>query len=306
MIMKKQFRGVMLLLITTMIWGSSFVAQSMGMEHIGPFTFQATRCMLGVLFLQPIIFIGDRIGKSEKTFFQNWANKKLWITGILCGIPLFLACNLQQLGLAGDTDAGKSGFLTSMYIVIVPVLGIFLKRKPTIMVPISVAVAVCGLYCMSCVGVSSISLGDLLTICCAFMFAVQITLVDRMAGSLDAFRLNAIQALVCSVLSGIVMLFTETPSWSSITACALPLAHSGMLSMALGYGLQILGQRDLEPTSASIIMSLEGVFAVIFGALILQERMSSWELLGCGLMFTAVILSIIPLKTRKKETVHPQ
>ena len=304
--MKKQFRGIALLLITTMIWGSSFVAQSVGMEHIGPFTFQATRCMLGVLFLQPIIFIGDRLSKSKKTFIQNWANKKLWITGILCGIPLFLACNLQQLGLAGDTDAGKSGFLTAMYIVIVPVLGIFLKQKPTIMVPISVAVAVCGLYCMSCVGVTTISLGDLLTICCAFMFAVQITLVDRMAGNLDAFRLNAIQALVCSVLSGIIMLFTETPKWSDITACALPLAHSGMLSMALGYGLQILGQRDLEPTTASLIMSLEGVFAVIFGALILQERMNGWELLGCGLMFIAVILSIVPVKTKKKETVHPQ
>ena len=304
--MKNKFRGVALLLLTTMIWGSSFVAQSVGMDHIGPFTFQATRCMMGVLFLMPIIFIGDRVQKSNKTFFQNWANKKLWITGLLCGIPLFLACNLQQLGLAGDTDAGKSGFLTAMYIVIVPVLGIFLKQKPTIMVPISVTIAVCGLYCMSCVGVTGINLSDLLTICCAFMFAVQITLVDRLANNLDAFRLNAIQALVCSVLSGIVMLFTETPRWSDITACALPLAHSGMLSMALGYGLQILGQRDLEPTAASLIMSLEGVFAVIFGALILQERMSSWELLGCGLMFIAVILSIIPIKTKKKETVHPQ
>ena len=302
--MKNKFRGVVLLLLTTMIWGSSFVAQSVGMDHIGPFTFQATRCMLAVLFLIPIIFIGDRVRKSEKSFFQNWANKKLWVAGILCGIPLFLACNLQQLGLAGDTDAGKSGFLTAMYIVIVPVLGIFLKRKPTIMVPISVAIAVCGLYCMSCVGVTGISLGDLLTICCAFMFAVQITLVDRLAGDLDAFRLNAIQALVCSILSCIVMLFTETPRWSALTACALPLAHSGMLSMALGYGLQILGQRDLEPTAASLIMSLEGVFAVIFGALILNERMNVWELFGCGLMFVAVVLSIIPVKSKQKETTH--
>ena len=301
-IMKKQLRGTALLLLTTIIWGSAFVSQSVGMDHIQPATFQAVRCMLAVIGLMPVIFISDRIHKSEKTFLQGWADKKLWKAGILCGIPLFLACNLQQFGLV-DTDAGKTGFLTSMYIVIVPVIGIFLKRKPTIMVPISVAIAVAGLYCMSCVGVTNIQASDLLIIACAFMFALQIIFVDLFAMDVDALRLNAIQALICSVLSAIIMVFTETPTWSAISGCAIPLAHAGFLSMGAAYALQIMGQRDLQPSTASILMSLEAVFAAIFGALILRERMSSWELLGCGLMFLAVILSMVPVKS-KKEKVH--
>ena len=302
--MNKKLRGSIFLLLATIIWGSAFVSQSIGMEHIGPFTFQAVRCFLAVVGLLPVILIFDRRKKDGKTFISRWANKKLWVTGILCGIPLFLACNLQQVGLV-DTDAGKSGFLTAMYIVIVPVIGIFLKRKVTAMVPISVALAVIGLYFLSCFGVSGISLGDLLTIGCAVMFAVQITLIDTLAKDLDALRLNAIQALVCAVLSAIVMLFTEEPTLEAITACALPLAHAGFLSMGAAYSLQILGQKDLEPTAASLIMSLESVFAVIFGAWILSERMTPWECIGCILMFIAVVLSQIPTnKTSKVEVLE--
>ncbi len=302
--MKKQLKGSMFLLLATIIWGSAFVSQSMGMDHIGPFTFQAVRCFLAVLGLLPVIAITDRRKCDSKTFVSRWADKKLWKAGLLCGIPLFLACNLQQVGLV-DTDAGKSGFLTAMYIVIVPVIGIFLKRKPTIMVPISVALAVVGLYFLSCVGVTQISIGDLLTIGCAVMFAVQIIFVDIFAPDVDALRLNAIQALVCATLSFGVTIFTEQPSFSGILACALPLAHAGFLSMGAAYSLQILGQKDLEPTAASLIMSLESVFAVIFGALILKETMTGWELLGCTLVFAAVILSQIPVKTEDKKTVQP-
>jgi drug/metabolite transporter (DMT)-like permease len=204
-----------------------------------------------------------------------------------------------------DTDAGKSGFLTAMYIVIVPILGIFLKRKPTIMVPISVALAVVGLYFLSCMGVTQISTGDLLTIGCAVMFAVQIIFVDIFAEDVDALRLNAIQALVCAVLSFAVMVFTEQPSFNGIFACALPLAHAGFLSMGAAYSLQIMGQKNLEPTAASLIMSLESVFAVIFGVMILGETMTSWEILGCALVFAAVILSQIPIKSKNKKTVQP-
>ena len=281
------------MLLATIIWGSAFVSQSIGMEHIGPFTFQAVRCLLAVLGLLPVILIADRFQKDGKTFFSRWADPKLWKTGLLCGIPLFLACNLQQVGLV-DTDAGKSGFLTAMYIVIVPVFSIFLKRKPTIMVPISVSLAVAGLYCLSCVGVTQISTGDLLTIGCAFMFALQIIFVDIFAKDMDALRLNAIQAFVCAVLSALVMLFTEQPTWQTVSACWLPLAHAGFLSMGAAYSLQILGQKELEPTAASLIMSLESVFAVIFGAWILSERMTPWESTGCILMFIAVVLSQIP------------
>jgi drug/metabolite transporter (DMT)-like permease len=232
--------------------------------------------------------------KDGSTFLKRWTDKNLWKAGLLCGIPLFLACNLQQVGLV-DTDAGKSGFLTAMYIVIVPVIGIFLKRKPSIMVPISVSIAVIGLYFLSCMGVNKISTGDLLTIGCAISFAVQITFIDIFAKNTDAIRLNAIQALVCAVLSAIAMLFTEQPTWEGIRACAIPLLHTGLLSMGFAYYLQIIGQKLLDTTPASLIMSLESVFAAIFGALILKETMTGWEVTGCVLVFMAVILSQIPV-----------
>ena len=297
--MKNKLRGSASLLLATIIWGSTFVAQSVGMDYIGPFTFQAVRCALAVIGLMPVIWLSDRKLADGKTFWQRWADRQLWKAGILCGIPLFLACNLQQLGIV-DTDAGKSAFLTAMYIVIVPVIGIFLKKKPSIMVPISVALAVCGLYCLSCVGVTHISKGDLLLIACALMFAVQIIFVDRYAASVDALRLNTLQALVCAVLSGILMFTTETPQWDAVMTCWFPLAYAGFLSMGAAYSLQIIGQKHLEPTAASLIMSLESVFAVLFGSILLNETMTVWETVGCILVFIAVILSQIPVSIKKK------
>lgn len=291
--MNKQFRGIAALLLATLIWGSTFVAQSVGMDHIGPFTFQAVRCFIGALGMLPVIAIADRKKADGKNFTSRWKDKKLWKAGILCGVPLFLACNLQQLGLV-DTDAGKSAFLTAMYIVIVPILGIFLKKKPSKMIPVSVALAVGGLYCLSCVGVTSISTADLLLLACAFMFAVQIIMVDRFGISVDPLRLNAIQALVCAVLSAVAMAFTEQPTWQTILPCWLPLAYAGLLSMGAAYSLQIIGQRHLQPAAASLIMSLESVFAVLCGCLILKETLTKWEILGCILVFAAVILSQIP------------
>lgn len=298
--MKKQLRSSICLLLATMIWGSTFVAQSVGMDHIGPFTFQAVRCVLAVIGLVPVIAIADRRKNDGKTFFSRWADKKLWKAGILCGIPLFLACNLQQLGLV-DTDAGKSAFLTAMYIVIVPIFGIFLKKKPSKMIPVSVLLAVGGLYCLSCVGVTTISTGDLLLLGCAFMFAVQIIFVDLFADSVDPLRLNTIQALVCAVLSGIIMVFTEEPSWQTILPCWLPLAYAGFLSMGAAYSLQIIGQQHIQPSAASLIMSLESVFAVLCGCLILKETLTKWEILGCVLVFAAVILSQLPEKKSTKK-----
>ena len=297
--MNKRLKGSIYLVLATLIWGSAFVSQSIGMDHIGPFTFQAARCFIAVIGLLPIIAIADRRAKDGKTFFSRWADPKLWKAGILCGIPLFLACNLQQVGLI-DTDAGKSGFLTAMYIVIVPVLGIFRKKKITIMAPISIALATAGLYFLSCMGVTSIQIGDLLTLGCALMFAVQITFVDMFVQDIDILRLNTIQAFVCTLLSAIVMVFVEEPTWAAVSACWIPLLHTGILSMGIAYALQILGQRDIEPTTASLIMSLESVFAVIFGALILKETMTSWETIGCILVFIAVILSQIPIESKKK------
>ena len=276
--MKKKLRGSAFLLLATIIWGSAFVSQSLGMDHIGPFTFQAVRCLIAVIGLIPVILLFDWKNKEHKQFFKKWADPKLWKAGILCGLPLFLACNLQQVGLV-DTDAGKSGFLTAMYIVIVPVIGLLLKKKPTIMIPISVGIAVAGLYCLSCVGVTQVNPGDLLTLGCALMFAVQITLVDLLAGNMDALRLNTIQAFVCAFLSFVVVILTEQPTWAGIAACSVPLLHTGL---------------------ASLIMSLEAVFAAIFGALLLKETMSFWESIGCVLVFIAVILSQIPVKKKCK------
>lgn len=297
--MNKKLQGSAAILLATVIWGAAFVAQSAGMEHIGPFTFQAVRCFLAVIALIPVIAVADIFKKDGQTFASRWKNMKLWKVGILCGIPLFLACNLQQVGLV-DVDAGKSGFLTAMYIVIVPVFGIFSKKKPSILIPVSVVLAVIGLYFLSCMGVTKIALGDILLLGCAFMFAVQILFVDRFAADLDPIRLNLIQALVCAVLSAIIMLFTESPTISSIMDCWLPLCYTGILSMGAGYALQIIGQRHLDSSPASLIMSLESVFAVLFGWLIRHETLNKWECLGCVLIFSAVIISQIPVKRKSK------
>ena len=298
--MKKQLQSSLILLFATIIWGAAFVAQSVGMDHIGPFTFQAARCLIAVVGLIPVIAIFDIFKKDGKSFFSRWADKRLWKVGILCGIPLFLACNLQQVGLV-DVDAGKSGFLTAMYIVFVPLIGIFLKKKPSFLVPISVLLAVAGLYFLSCMGVTKIQIGDLMLLGCAVMFAVQITFVDLFAGDLDSLRLNAIQALVCAVLSAIVMVFTEKTTWQGLKDCTVPILYTGLLSMGMGYALQIIGQKHMDSTVASLIMSLESVFALVFGVLILKETMTVWEILGCVLLFAAVILSQIPVPRRKKK-----
>ena len=296
--MKKQFQGICSLLLATIIWGSAFVAQSVGMDHIGPFTFQAVRCGLAVIGLLPVIWLSDRSKPEGKTFLSRWKDKRLWKAGLLCSTPLFLAINLQQIGIV-YTDAGKSAFLTAMYIIIVPLFGLFLGRKPSKMIPVSVALAVAGLYLLSCVGVTEVNKGDLYLIGCAFMFALQITFVDLFAPDVDALRLNCLQSLFCSLGSASVMFFTEKPVWENILVCWLPLSYAGFLSMGAAYSLQIIGQKHLEPTAASLIMSLESVFAVLFGWLLLRETMTPYEATGCCLVFAAVILSQIQPKKKQ-------
>ncbi len=293
--MKKQLQGALALLGATVIWGSAFIAQSVGMDLIGPFTFQAIRCSLAVLFLFPLTLLFDfKIGIKKS--LTKWCNRKLWIAGLVCGTALFVAASLQQVGLV-YTDAGKAGFLTAMYIVLVPILGIFLHRKPGINAVFSVILAVIGLYLLSCVGASGINIGDLLLMGCALAFAVQILLIDTFAVSLDGLRLNCVQALVVTVLSVPFVVFTEEVNAQNILACWLPLAFAGVLSMGVAYTLQIVGQKKLEPTTASLIMSLESVFAALGGWLILHETMTAQEFTGCVLVFTAVIVSQLPAKT---------
>ena len=292
--MKKQLKGSLALLCGTFIWGSAFIAQSVGMDLIGPFTFQAIRCMLAVIFLFLITLIFDwKIGIQQS--LSKWKNKRLWIAGGICGFALFVAASLQQIGLV-YTDPGKAGFLTAMYIVLVPMLGIFVHRRPGLNAVISVVLALVGLYLLSFMGVTSINVGDLFLIGGALGFAVQILLIDRFAQDLDGLRLNCVQALVVAVLSVPFMLLTEELDMGNILACWLPLGFAGILSMGVAYSLQIVGQKNLEPTTASLIMSLESVFAALGGWLILHNTMTPRELCGCGLVFAGVIISQLPTK----------
>lgn len=292
--MKKQLKGSLALLCGTFIWGSAFIAQSVGMDLIGPFTFQAIRCMLAVIFLFLITLIFDwKIGIQQS--LSKWKNKRLWMAGGICGCALFVAASLQQIGLV-YTDPGKAGFLTAMYIVLVPMLGIFVHRRPGLNAVISVVLALVGLYLLSFMGVTSINVGDLFLIGGALGFAVQILLIDRFAQDLDGLRLNCVQALVVAVLSVPFMLLTEELDMGNILACWLPLGFAGLLSMGVAYSLQIVGQKNLEPTTASLIMSLESVFAALGGWLILHNTMTPRELCGCGLVFAGVIISQLPTK----------
>ena len=291
--MKNKTAGTVCLLFATIIWGFAFIAQSVGMDHIGPFTFQTIRCGLAVAFLFPVSFLLDGKKAGLKYSARKWLNPQLWKSGFICGCALFAAASLQQIGLV-STDAGKAGFITAMYIVLVPVLGLFTGQKLSISVAASVLLAVLGLYLLSCMNISGINTGDLLLMGCAMAFAVQIRCVDQFAGAVDGIRLNCVQSLVVTVLSAPFALFGETISFPSILACWPSLLFAGVLSMGVAYSLQIIGQKHLEPTPASLIMSLESVFAVLGGWLVLHEVMTAWELLGCCLVFIAVILSQLP------------
>ena len=288
-------RGILFLLVATVIWGTAFVAQSVGMDYIEPFTFQTSRSLLAVIALWPVIWMFDQKRDGGKTFKAKWTDKHLWKTGIFCGLALFVASGSQQVGLV-YTDAGKAGFITAMYIVLVPVFGLLFRQRVNPLVWFSVGLAVAGLYLLSAMGVSEVNIGDVMLTLCAVAFAVQITIVDRMGQQLDGLRLNLVQFLVVAVLSGIVMLLRETPSWNNILACAVPLLYTGFMSSAVAYSLQILGQQHLDPAPASLIMSLESVIAALSGWLLLGERMNAIELSGCALVFIAVILSQLPVK----------
>lgn len=297
--MKKKLQGSLWLLLATLIWGSSFVPQSLGMDHVEPFTFQAIRCAMAAIGMLPAIWLFDRKKQDGKTFLSRFLDKKLWKAGVCCAIPLFFAINLQQIGIV-STDAGKSAFLTAMYIVFVPILGIFAGRKPTPIVFISVVLAVVGLYFLSCMGVSSVNPGDIVLLGCAVAFAAQILFVDKYVADVDPLRLNCLQAFLCSIGSGIVMFLLEKPTLSGIAGSWWSMCYVGFLSMGAAYSLQIIGQKYLEPSLASLIMSLESVIAVLCGCIFLQETMTVWEIIGCVLVFSAVILSQIPVPQKAK------
>ena len=297
--MKKKLQGSLWLILATIIWGSTFVAQSVSMDHVGPFTFQAVRSALAAVFLLLLSFITDRFLKDGKTGWARWIDKKLWKAALFCGLPLFLAAGLQQMGIV-NTDPGKSGFLTAMYIVFVPILAIFRKQKPSKWIPVSVVLGGIGLYFLICMGVTSISVSDLLLIGCAIVYAVQITCVDVFARDLDPVRVNCLCCALTAALSAVVMVLTETPSWSALDGCWGSIFYAGILSSGIAFTLQIVGQKAVEPSTASLLMSLESVFAVLSGWIVLGDVLSLWETVGCILIFAAILISQIPDKKRSK------
>ena len=293
-------RQSLLLLIAATIWGTAFVAQSVGMEYVGPFTFTATRNFVGCIVLLPFIFFMDKSGKKEisesidKTNKNSKTNKTLILGGILTGIALCIASNLQQYGIM-YTSVGKSGFITAMYIVLVPIFGILIGRKQSLRMWIAILIAVAGLYflCMT-TGNYTIQIGDVLLLLCAVSFSIQILLVDHFSPLVNGVKLAWMQFFVCGVLSAALMFIYEQPTISGIVSGWSSILYAGALSTGVAYTIQVIAQKGMNPAVASLIMSMESVISVIAGWLILNQKLSRRELIGCGLMFTAIILVQLP------------
>ncbi|NLW17418.1 MAG: DMT family transporter [Firmicutes bacterium] len=296
--MKSKLRGELMLLLAALIWGASFVAQRTGMEYVGPFTFNGIRSLLGSLALVPVILVMNRQQKRSSSVdpTQNEAEKRnLLIGGGLCGLVLFVASSLQQYGMV-YTTAGKAGFITALYIVLVPLCGLFLGKKIRPLLWLCVALATVGLYLLSVQEGLAINKGDLLVLASAFGFTVHILVIDHFSPKTDGVKMSCLQFLVCGLLSLPFMLIFETIDWANIAACWLPIAYAGILSCGVAYTLQIIAQKRTEPTIASLLLSLESAFALLAGMLILQEQISLREAIGCLIMFAAIMLAQLPEK----------
>ena len=292
--MSKRWIGNGLLLLGAMIWGAAFVAQSVGMDYLEPFTFQASRCFLGSLVLLPVIAVMDRRGVSRRPVTAEAKKQQLYF-GLACGVIIFAACSLQQWGLLYTTP-GKSGFLTSLYIILVPMAGLLFGRRVKPWVWGSVVLAVLGLYLLCGSTDFSLGAGELLTLGSAVAFCFHILVIDRASSQVDGVRLSATQFFICGCLSLVCTFLWETPRWENILACWIPIGYAGIFSSGIGYTFQIIGQAHTEPTVASLLMSLESVFSVIFGWIILRQSLTPTELLGCALVFAGVLISQIPGK----------
>lgn len=299
--MKQQIKSSLILLLTATIWGVAFVAQSVGMEYIGPFTFNAIRCVLGGLVLIPVILVLKKKKEIGAENQEKEDKKTLWAGGIACGVILCIASNLQQFGIM-EASVGKSGFFTALYIVMIPVIGIFIGKRPGIKLWFCVALAVVGMYllCMKD-GSFTIERADIMLLLCALAFSFHILVVDYFSPKVDGVKMSCIQFFVCGVLSAVGMLFTEAPDISNIQAAWLPLLYAGLLSCGVGYTLQIVGQKGINPVIASLIMSLESVISALAGWVILGQVLSPKEILGCVLMFVAIIITQIPIGNKKTD-----
>ena len=328
----KKYKGEACLFLTALIWGSAMIFQKMGMDHIGPFLFGFFRFTIGALVLIPIILLFSRnsgAGGQDRTDGHGRADgqdqtagrkptagrdrtvgrtpilkdRTLLLGSLLCGLTQFGGGSFQQVGLV-YTTAGKAGFITSLYIVIVPILMIFLRRRLNAITWVGIFVAVIGLYLLSITEAFTIQLGDGLEIGAAIVYAVQLLLIDYYAVRTEPLRLAMLQFLVAGILSGLVAVGFETWTVAAIAACMVPILYTGILEVAAAYTLEIIGQRTTAPHVAAIIMSLEALFAAVCGALFLGEHMSGREILGCALMMAAFVIvqlaDLIPLGRKGK------
>ena len=316
-----QVRQVLFPILAAFIWGTAFVAQDMCADIIDTFTFNALRSYIAVVVLLIIIAVFNAVNKdrpSLTTIQRHAANRQMWIGGICCGTALAIASNFQQAGIAAGTDAGKAGFLTALYVVLVPLFGLFFGRKVNLATWIAVALSVVALYLLCIKGDFSLAPGDLLVLVCALCFAIHILVIDHFTATVDGVKLSCVQFFVAAVWATIAKVVCvllgmngtgdtsaatsifAVPDWTAIMDCMLPILFVGIFSSGVAYTLQILAQKDSNPTVVTILLSLESVFAVIAGAIILHQQMSVREYIGCVIMFAAVILAQIKFPERQK------
>lgn len=290
-------------ILAALIWGTAFVAQSVSTDFVGPFTFNAARSIVAFFFLLILcVILRAKRQHSPSVEVSSAAKRDLLIGGLCCGAALTVAAFFQQKGLE-TTTSGKAGFITALYIVIVPVIGIFLKKKAPKVIWISVLLAVAGLYCLCITEDLTITTGDFYVLICAFCFSVHILVIDYFAQKVNGVELSCAQFLVVTVLSAAGMLLTETPSLEAILTCLGPILYVGLFSSGVAYTLQILAQKDSNPTVVSLLLSLESVFATLAGAIILHDQMSGKEYFGCVLMLAAVVLAQLPDKKAPVDAV---
>lgn len=296
-----------MLLLTALIWGCAFVAQSVGMDYVGPFTFNAVRSLIGAAVLLPVIALMDRLeGKDKKKSEKKGDTRTLILGGVCCGIALGVASSLQQIGIQ-YTTVGKAGFITAMYIVIVPLMGVFVGRKVRPVIGLCVVIAVAGLYFLCMKGGFSLGGGDLMVMICAVAFSVHILVIDYFSPLVDGVRMSAIQFLVAGLMCSVPMFLWEQPQPAVILSAWAPILYAGVLSCGVAYTLQILGQKGADPVVASLLLSLESVFSVLAGWVILGQALSARELFGCALMFGAIILAQLPeRKPAEKPGMEPE
>lgn len=298
----KHLKGELILLITAIIWGTSFISQKLGMNYVEPFTFGASRFLLGALFLFFVSKLFDWLNERNRAK-QGLAKlpktdvKTLAISGLLCGVALFLGASFQQWGIV-ETTAGKAGFITALYIVIVPLLGLFMKKRVGWLTWLGIGVAVVGLYLLCVTEGFTIQRGDAIVLIGTLFWALQIVFVDLYVDRVDGLKLSCAQFVVAGILSAVSAFIFETPKLEQIIACGGLLLYMAVVVVGVAYTLQIIGQKTTPPAIAAILLSLESVFAVISGAIFLGESMNQRELFGCFLVFAAVIMTQVKLPER--------